>query len=260
VSYRFPVSSLPGVVWREPENRPHPIPLSCSARESITEAESLEIKPLAGLSTTETGTLPEHTFSAIAIAPAGLKGHCSLLIERAAVLAIQHVEAEPLDVAAAFLQSLATSRCRLAGFGMGAQQMLNRPWITGPKGEGAVTRPHQLLSRDRQLLSRNQWPAAGAVGTTATRARRGLGRGGLSAEAQGRDGGWGHGWRYGAPFSCAADSGLEPRGKGTVWLDELHARGPEMAATGNSRWRAVGDKQRAVAGDWGGLRSAGGAD
>jgi len=35
-------------------------PLSCSARESITEAEGLEIKPLAGFSTSETGTLPQH--------------------------------------------------------------------------------------------------------------------------------------------------------------------------------------------------------
>ena len=35
-------------------------PLSCSARESFTEAEGLKIKPLAGLSTTETGTLPQH--------------------------------------------------------------------------------------------------------------------------------------------------------------------------------------------------------
>lgn len=42
------------------------------------------------------------------------------------------------------------------------------------------------------------------------------------------------------------------KGKGdqtTVWHDELHARGPEMAAAGNSRWRAVeaaGVQQRAV--------------
>ena len=91
-----------------------------------SEAEGLEIEPLAGLSTTETRTLPEHTFSAIAIAPAGLKGHCPVLIERVSILAIQHVEAEPLDVAAAVLKILATSRCRLADFGMGAQQMLNR--------------------------------------------------------------------------------------------------------------------------------------
>ena len=34
-------------------------PLSCSARGPITEPESLEIKPLAGFSTTETGTLSE---------------------------------------------------------------------------------------------------------------------------------------------------------------------------------------------------------
>ena len=193
------------------------------AQPAVTspEAESLEIQPLAGLSTTETGTLPQHAFSAIAIAPAGLKGHCSLLIERAAVLAIQHVEAEPLDVAAAFLQGLATSRCRLAGFGMGAQQMLNRLWIAGRQGEGAVSRPHQLLSRDRQLLSRNQWPAAGAVGTTATRACLGLGRGGLSAEAQGYAGDRGHGRGAGAPFWCAADSGIETRGKGTRRLSGL---------------------------------------
>ena len=98
-----------------------PKPLSCSARGLITETEGLEIKPLTGLSTTETGTLHEHAFSAIAIAPAGLKSHRPVLIERAAVLAIQHSEAEPLDVAAAVLQSLVTSPCRLAGFGMGAQ-------------------------------------------------------------------------------------------------------------------------------------------
>ena len=100
-------------------------------------AEGLEIKPLAGLSTTETGTLLEHTFSAIAIAPAGLKSHRPVLIERAAILAIQHFQAEPLSVAAAFLQSLATIRSRLAGFGMGAQQMLNRLWIPGREGESA---------------------------------------------------------------------------------------------------------------------------
>jgi len=177
---------LPGrIVWREPENRPQPKPLFCSARGEITEAECFEIKPLAGLSTTEMGTLPEHAFSAIAIVPAGLKGHRPVLIDYTAVLTIQHLEAEPMDVAAAFLQGLATSRCRLAGFGMGAQKMLNRLWITGSQGEGAVSRPHQLLSRDRQLLARNQWPAAAAVDTTATRASRGLGRGGLSAEAQG---------------------------------------------------------------------------
>ena len=35
-------------------------PLSYSAREFITEAASLEIKPLAGFSTTETGTLPQN--------------------------------------------------------------------------------------------------------------------------------------------------------------------------------------------------------
>ena len=98
-----------------------PKPLSYSASESITEAEGLEIKPLAGFSTTETGTLLEHAFSAIAIAPAGFKGHRPVLIERAAVLVIQHVEAEPLDVAAAVRKSPATSPCRLAGFGMGAQ-------------------------------------------------------------------------------------------------------------------------------------------
>ncbi len=101
-------------------------PLSCSARESITEAESLEIKPLAGLSTTETGTLPQHPFSAIAIAPAGLKGHPPVLIERAAVLASQHIEAEPLDVAAAFFQSLATSRCRLVELWLARQLELSR--------------------------------------------------------------------------------------------------------------------------------------
>ena len=183
-------------------------PLSCSARGLITEAEGLEIKPLAGLSPTETGTFPEHAFSAIAIAPEGLKGHCSLLIERAAVLMIQHFEAEPLDGAAAVLQSLATSRCRLAGFGMGAQQMLNRLWITGRQGEGAVSRPHQLLGRDRQLLSRNQCPAAAAVSAAATRACRRIVRGGVSAEAQGYAGDRGHGWGSRAPFWCAAGTGL----------------------------------------------------
>jgi hypothetical protein len=99
--------------------------------------------------------------------------------------------------------------------------MANRLWIPGPKGKGGVSRTHQLLSRDRQLLSRNQWLAAAAVGTTATRARRGPGRGGLSAEAQGRDGGWGPGWGSGAPFWCAADSRLEPRGMGSRRLSGL---------------------------------------
>ena len=33
-----------------------------------------------------------------------------------------------------------------------------------------------------------------------------------------------------------------------------------MAAAENSRWRAAGDKQRSIEGDWGGLRSAGGGD
>ena len=107
----------------------HPRPLRGSARRVITEAEGLEIKPLARFSPTEMGALLEYTFSAIAIAPAGCKGHGSLLIERAAVLAIQHVEVGPRDGAAAFLYGLATGRCRLAGFGMGAQQMLNRFWI-----------------------------------------------------------------------------------------------------------------------------------
>jgi len=58
-----------------------------------------------------------------------------VLIKRAAVLAIKHFQAEPLDGAAAVLQSLATSRCRLAGFGMGAQQMLNRLWMTAPRAK-----------------------------------------------------------------------------------------------------------------------------
>ena len=82
---------LPGrIVWREPENRPQPKPLSCSARGHITKTEGLEIKPLAGVPPTETGTLPEHAFSAITIAPVGLKGHCPVLIDCTAVLAIQH--------------------------------------------------------------------------------------------------------------------------------------------------------------------------
>ena len=81
---------LPGrSVWREQESWPQPNPLSCSARGPITEAEGLKIKPLAGLSSTKTGTLPEHAFSAIVIAPAGLKGHCPVLINDKAVLAIQ---------------------------------------------------------------------------------------------------------------------------------------------------------------------------
>ena len=159
----------------------------------LTNVEGLEIKPLAGLSTTEMGTLPEHAFSAIAIAPAGCKGHASLLIERTTVLEIQHVEAEPLDGAAAFLQSLATGSCRLAGLGMGAQQMLNRLWIPGRQSEGAVARPHQLLGRDRHLLRGNQGPAAAAIGTTATGALRRFSRGGSLAEAQGYGGGLGHG-------------------------------------------------------------------
>ena len=155
-------------------------------------AEGLEIKSLAGLSTTETGTLPEHAFSALVIAPAGLKGHGSVLIERAAVLEIQHVEAEPLDGAAAFLENLVTGRCRLAGFGMGTQQMLNRPWISGRQGESAEARAHQLLGRDRQMLPGNQGPAAAAIGTTATGTLRRFSQGGSLAEAQGYGGG-GHG-------------------------------------------------------------------
>ena len=156
-------------------------------------AEGLEIKPLAGLSTTETGTFLEHTFSAIAITPAGFKGHGSVLIERAAVLEIQHVEVGPLDGAAAFHQSLATSRYRLAGFGMGAQQMLNRLWIPGRQGESAVARAHQLLGRDRQMLPGNQGPAAAGVGTPATGTLRRFSPGGSLAESQGYGGGWGHG-------------------------------------------------------------------
>jgi hypothetical protein len=58
---------------------------------------------------------------------------------------------------------------------MGAQQMPNRPWIPGPKGEGAVSRAHQLPGCDRQLFPGNQGPAAAAVGTPATGARRLLG-------------------------------------------------------------------------------------
>jgi hypothetical protein len=37
----------------------------------------------------------------------------------------------------------------------------------------------------------------------------------LSAEAQGCNGSWGHGWGTESLFWCAADSGLEPRGMGT---------------------------------------------
>jgi hypothetical protein len=86
----------------------------------ITEAEGLDIQPLARLSTREAGTLLEHTFQAIAVSPAGLKGHCAVLIALTAVLAIEHREANPLDGAAAGLEGLAASRCCLAGFGMGA--------------------------------------------------------------------------------------------------------------------------------------------
>ena len=192
------------VWWLDPRT------LFCSFLTILTKVEGLEIKPLAGLSTTETGTLPKHAVSAIAIAPAGLKGHGSVLIERVAVLAIQYLEAEPLDGAAAVLQSLATGRCRQAGFGMGAQQMLNRFWIPGCQGEGAVSRPHQLLGRDRQLLPGNQRPAAADVGTLATGALLGLGRGGLPGKVQGYGWCWGHGRRDGTPFCCASDSGLEP--------------------------------------------------
>ena len=156
-------------------------------------AEGLEIEPLAGFSTTETGTFLEHTFSAIAITPAGFKGHGSVLIERAAVLEIQHVEAEPLDGAAAFLENLATSCCRLAGFGMGAQQVLNRLWIPCRQGESAKARAHQLLGRNRQLLPGNQGSAAAAIGTTATGAFRRFSPRGSLAEAQGYGRGWGHG-------------------------------------------------------------------
>ena len=156
-------------------------------------AEGLEIKPLAGLSTTETGTLLENAFSVIAIAPAGYKGHGSVLIERAAVLEIQHFQAEPLDGAAAFLKNLATSRYRLAGFGMGTQQMLNRLWIPGRQGESAEARAHQLLGRDRQMLPGNQGPAAAGVGTPATGTLRRFSRGGSLAESQGYGGGWGYG-------------------------------------------------------------------
>jgi len=78
-----------------------------------------------------------------------------VLIKRAAVLEIEHFQAEPLDGAAAFHQSLATSRCRLAGFGMGAQQMLNRLRIPGRQGESAKARAHQLLGCDRHLLPGN---------------------------------------------------------------------------------------------------------
>ena len=117
---------------------------------------------------TKTGPLPEHAFSAIAITPVGLKGHGSVLIERAAVLAIQHVEADPRDGTAAFAQSLATGLFRLAGFKIGEQQVLNRPWVPAPQGEGAVSREHQLLGRDCHLLHGNQGPAAAVVGPTAT--------------------------------------------------------------------------------------------
>jgi hypothetical protein len=114
---------------------PQPKPLTCSPHGDIAEAEGLEIQPLAVLSTSYTGTLPEYPFTAFAISPVGFKGHCPVLIERAAVLAIEHIEAEPLDVVAAFLQSLATSRCRLAGFGMGADC---RPKPRGTPGTGVM--------------------------------------------------------------------------------------------------------------------------
>ena len=213
-----------GVLWAEivGDSR-SPNPLSRSALVDIPQAEGLKIKPLAGLATTETGTLLEHHFAAITIAPVGCKGHCSVLIERAAVLAIQHVEAGPLDGAAAFLQGLAPGRFRLAGFAMGAQQMAYRPWIRGRQGEVAVARAHQLLGGLRQLLPGNQGPAAAAVGTPATGARRLLARGGCPGEAQGFGGGWGHGLGRGAPVWSAADAGLNrslgPMGApAVVWM------------------------------------------
>ena len=113
----------------------------------------------------------------MAIAPAGFKGHGAVLIERAAALAIKHGETNPLDGAAAGPQGLATSRWGLGGFGMGAQQMLNRLGIPCRQGKCAVSRPHQLLSRDRRLGARNQWPTAVAVRPSATGACRGLGHG-----------------------------------------------------------------------------------
>ncbi len=84
----FTCGLLGQIVWRGPENRPQPKPLSCSARGLITETEGLEIKPLTGLPTTETGTLPEHAFSAIAIAPAGLEDHCPVLLDYTAVMCL----------------------------------------------------------------------------------------------------------------------------------------------------------------------------
>lgn len=133
-----------------------------------------------------------------------------MLIELAAVLEIQHFQVEPLDGAAAFHQSLATGRCCLAGFGMGAQQMLNRLRIPGRQGESAKARAHQLLGRGRQLLPGNQGPAAAVVGTPATGALRRLTRRGSPAEAQGYGRCWGHGLGYVAALCYAADSGLEP--------------------------------------------------
>ena len=167
---------------------PQPKALSCPALRPITEAERLKIKPLAALSTTKTGPLPEHAFSAIEITPLGLKGQGSVLIERAAVLAIQHIEADRRDGTAAFAQSLATGLYRLAGFKMGEQQALNRPWVPTPQGEGAESRAHELLGRDCHLLHGNQGPAAAVVGPTATGALLRLGRGGLPADAQGYGG------------------------------------------------------------------------
>jgi hypothetical protein len=91
----------------------------------------------------------------MAIAPAGFKGHSAVLIERAATLAIEHGETDPLDGAAAGPQGLATGRWGLGSFGMGAQQVLNRLGIPCRQGKGAVSRPHQLLSRDRRVCASN---------------------------------------------------------------------------------------------------------
>lgn len=114
-------------------------------------------------------------------------------IERAAVLGIEHGESDPLDGAATGPQGLATLRLRLAGFAMRAQEMFDRLGVSGSQGKSAVARSHQLLGRCCQLLARDQGPAAAAVGTTATRARRGYRRGGLSAKAPWGAGSSGHG-------------------------------------------------------------------
>ena len=174
-------------------------------RCSGDRAEGFEIQPLTGLPTAEAGTFPEDAFPAIAVTPAGLKRHGSVLIERATVLALDHRKADPLHSVAAGFQGPATSRCRLPWLRMRSQQMLHGPGIPACQREGAVARSHQLLGRSGLLLARNQGSAAAHVGAAAARAGCGRRRGGSSAKAQWREWGGGHGFGAGNPFCCTAD-------------------------------------------------------